>query len=55
MLLMFIANIKIFRGGNRVLVRLEEGDKVVVNVPTASHIEGSAHVASTFSAVYLFD
>ena len=44
------------QGGNRVLVRLEEGDKVVVTVSEGkSHIEGTSHAASTFSAVYLFD
>ena len=43
------------QGGNRVLVRLEEGDKVVVVANKGSHIEGSAHRSSTFSAVYLFD
>ena len=43
------------QGGNRVLVRLEEGDKVVVVENKGSHIEGSAHRSSTFSAVYLFD
>ena len=45
------------QGGNRVLVRLEEGDQVMIiaqrdiNV----HIEGTSYAASTFSAVYLFD
>ena len=43
------------QGGNRVLVRLEEGDKVVVVATAGGHIEGSTHRASTFSAVYLFD
>ena len=42
-------------GGNRVLVRLEEGDKVIVAAREGGHIEGSSHRASTFSAVYLFD
>ena len=43
------------QGGNRVLVRLEEGDKVVVVANRGDHIEGSSHRSSTFSAVYLFD
>ena len=43
------------QGGNRVLVRLEEGDKVVVVANRGYHIEGSSHRSSTFSAVYLFD
>ena len=44
------------QGGNRVFVRLEEGDKVMVIAQgSGSHIEGSSYVASTFSAVYLFD
>ena len=45
------------QGGNRVLVRLEEGDKVMVIAQRGSnvHIEGTSYVASTYSAVYLFD
>ena len=45
------------QGGNRVFVRLEEGDKVMVIAQrgSGSHIEGSSYVDSTFSAVYLFD
>ena len=44
------------QGGNRVFVRLEEGDKVMVIAQgSGSHIEGSSYDASTFSAVYLFD
>ena len=44
-------------GGNRVLVRLEEGDRVVVITQGSNgvHIEGSSYAASTFSAVYVFD
>ena len=43
------------QGGNRVIIRLEKGDKVkVVAVGRDNHIEGTTHTASTFSAVFLF-
>ena len=43
------------QGGNRVIIRLKTGDKVkVAAVGPGSHIEGTSHTASTFSAVFLF-
>ena len=42
------------QGGNRVIIRLKEEDKVKVVAGQDSHIEGTTHTASTFSAVFLF-
>ena len=42
------------QGGNRVIIRLKEEDKVKVVVGRNSHVVGTTHTASTFSAVFLF-